>query len=399
MSQFRLHSLISLSLTSVCATLLLYSCSGAKSNADPEPKVAKKVESVPVVKKPEQPKFERPKDVKGIYVTAWVAGGTKKLGQLIDFVKKTELNSMVIDIRDDGEMYWDTNIPLAKAAGAERHAVRNAKPLMDKLRAAGIYPIARIACYRDHYVPKVMPDRAVQVAGGKVWKDRSGHTWLDPYNKKNWEYLAQTVDFAMDAGFPEIQLDYVRFPSEGKAGNQIFPAKSAYPDKKATPSDVITEFAKYVGDRVRKRNVAYGADIFGIISSTKTDQGIGQTLEEIAEPFDVICPMVYPSHFAKGEYGIKDPNSSPYAIVKKSLTDYKERVPKKTVRPWLQDFSLGVTYGPVQVAAQIKAARELGYNEYLLWNAGNKYSPMPPEKAKVASSSGASQTAGAKTEK
>ncbi len=318
-------------------------------------------------------RFPRPKLVRGIYVTAWAAGGKKRLNDMMAKTKGTEINSFVIDVRDDGEMYFKTGIPLAKEAKAETIAVVKPELLMSRLKAAGIYPIARIACFRDHFVPKHDPTRAVNFDTGGVWHDRSGHTWLDPYDKRNWDYIAKTVEYALDQGFPEIQLDYVRFPSEGKAGNQRFPNKAKYPDAKASPSDVIAEFCKTITTRVRARGAVCGADVFGIISSGTKDQGIGQTLEEIAAPFDVLCPMVYPSHFAKGEYKIPNPNAAPYAIIKKSLGDTKRRVPKTAVRPWLQDFSLGVRYGEREVRAQIKAAHELGIDEYLMWNAGTRY--------------------------
>lgn len=293
---------------------------------------------------------------------------------MLALLDRTELNSLVIDIRDDGQVYFPIDDPLVKKVHALEKgtgtAFKNPKPMMERLAKAGVYPIARIACFRDHYVPLIDASRAVQVPGGKVWKDRSGHTWLDPYDKRNWDYLAKTVDYAMDLGFPEIQLDYVRFPSEGKSSTQVFPNQAKYGDKKAHPDDVITAFSNWIGERVRKRGRAYSADVFGIISSGTVDQGIGQTLEKIAAPFDLLSPMVYPSHFAKGEYGIADPSASPYAIVRKSLADYKRRIPKTPIRPWLQDF---FHYTAKDVRAQIKAAEELGYKEFLLWNAGNRY--------------------------
>ena len=44
------------------------------------------------------------------------------------------------------------------------------------------------------------------------------------------------------------------------------------------------------------------------------------------------------------------------------------------VRPWLQDFTLGSpAYGVDQVKAQIKAVEDQGFNEWILWNAGVKY--------------------------
>jgi len=316
-------------------------------------------------------KWEKPASVKGIYMTAWTAGGTKKLEKLMSLLDKTELNSVVIDVRDSGEMYWKMGIPLADQSGATQVAVTNPEKLFRRLEKHKVWPIARVAIFRDNFVPKKFPDRAVRFADGRVWRDRAGNSWLDPYNKENWEYIAQTIDFAMDIGFPEIQLDYVRFPSEGKMSTMSFPARKKYPNPKATPAQVIADFCDYVGKRVHARGGVYTADIFGIISSSTTkDQGIGQSLELIVKPFDVVCPMVYPSHYAKGEYGIADPNASPYAIITKSLGDYKRRVPEAKVRPWLQDF---FGYGAKEVQAQIKAARDLGYDEYLMWNAQNNF--------------------------
>ncbi|MGV3617753.1 MAG: putative glycoside hydrolase [Fimbriimonas sp.] len=319
--------------------------------------------------------FVKPATVKGIYLTAWSAGGTKKMDKMFALLDATELNSVVIDVRDSGEMYWKTGIPLADSTGATQVAVVKPEPLFQRLKKHEVWPIARVAIFRDNFVPKKYPKRAVQRLDGSIWRDRSGNSWLDPYNKENWEYIAQTVDFALDTGFPEIQLDYVRFPSEGKMSSMNFPGRKSYDDPKAHPSKVIADFCKFIRERVKAKGGQYTADIFGIISSsTTTDQGIGQSLEAISEPFDVICPMVYPSHYANGEYGVANPNKQPYAIVKKSLADYKKRVPDAKVRPWLQDFSLfGVKYGAAEVKAQIKAARELGYDEYLLWNAGNRY--------------------------
>lgn len=321
-----------------------------------------------------KPTFKRPEFVRGIYLTAWSAGSSRKMAKVYKLLEDTELNAVVIDIRDTGEMYFPTNIKLSdEAEGKAYLAVTKPAKLIAELAAHKVWPIARVACFRDNLLPKKHPEMAVQVASGKVWKDRSGHSWLDPYNKANWQYIADTVDYAMSIGFPEIQLDYVRFPSEGKSNTQVFPSKATYSDPKAKPEDVIASFADFIRKRVKAQGDFISADIFGIISSTRKDQGIGQELEKLAAPFDVISPMVYPSHFHKGEYGIKDPNRSPAEIITKSLTDYKKRVPDKIVRPWLQDFSLGYHYGPAEVRAQITAANALGYKEWLLWNAGNRY--------------------------
>lgn len=347
----------------------------AKAVTAPAPALVKpttKAAATPTSAKKE-PSFTKPEHVRGIYLTAWSGGSKRKIDNTLAMFKRTGLNAMVIDIRDSGEVYVKTGIKLADESHATLNAIPHPKDLLFKLADAGVYPIARIACFRDNFVPKIHPDMAVQIAGGKPWKDRSGHMWLDPYNKKNWDYIGSIVDYALDLGFPEIQLDYVRFPSEGKSSSQIFPAKKSYGDGKALPEDVIAAFAAAMHQKVEARGRTISADIFGIISSTRTDQGIGQELEKVAAPFDLISPMVYPSHFHKGEYGIKDPNASPYEIVKRSLEDYRKRLPNKAIRPWLQDFSLGRKYGVEEVEAQIRAASEEGYNDFLLWNAGNRY--------------------------
>lgn len=328
-------------------------------------------------------KIDKPSPVRGIYLTAWSAGSKKKRAQVEELVANTTLNTVVIDLRDTGEMYAKMGIKLADESKATELAIRDPKAVVQEFIKKGIYPVARIACFRDNFVPKKHPERGVQLKGGKIWRDRSGHSWLDPYNKANWEYVGQVVDFALDCGFPEVQLDYVRFPSEGKSATQVFPSKGAYGDPKAKPEDVIAAFAEAMRAKAKARGATISADIFGIISSTKGDEGIGQSLEKVAAPFDLVSPMVYPSHFAKGEYGIKDPNASPYAIVLKSLKDYKKRIPNKPLRPWLQDFSLGRKYGEAEVKAQIKAVQDAGYSDFLLWNAGNRYTGSALKKPKA----------------
>ncbi|MCH8274722.1 MAG: putative glycoside hydrolase [Armatimonadetes bacterium] len=331
----------------------------------------------PAAERPPEPeppvRFPKPEHVRGIYLTAWSAGSKSRMDQVLGLLERTELNAVVIDVRDQGYVYWKTGIALADEAGATRVAVPRPEELMARLEEYGIYPIARISCFQDAFVPKKRPERAIQTEKGTPWKERNGSTWLDPYNRENWEYIGQVVDFALDMGFPEIQLDYVRFPSEGRISSAVFPARADYPESDAEKTEVIAAFAQFIKERMAGRNAVLSADLFGIISISDSDQGIGQQLETIAEPFDLICPMVYPSLYARGEYGFRNPATVPYEIVKRSLARFIERVPEKPIRPWIQDFSLRVKYGVDEVEAQIKAAKELGIEEYLLWNPRNRY--------------------------
>jgi len=370
----------------VAFSACLYSCSGgSKSTEDSSQKskipLKKAADPSSVATNPgaktadAKPSFHfvKPAHVKGLYWTAWTAGSTKARNKLLDVIDHTELNAVVVDIRDEGQVFLKTKIKLADESKGTINAIAKPYDLLAALEKHKVWPIARIACFRDSYVPKKFPELGIKFANGTTWRDKKRFSWLDPYNKKNWEYIGEVVDYALDLGFPEIQLDYVRFPSEGKASSQVFPAKKGYAKAGDNSADVIADFAKFIGEKVHKRNAVFSVDIFGIISSTKGDEGIGQQLEKVAEPFDVLSPMIYPSHFARGEYGIANPNASPYEIIKKSLNDYKKRLPKTTIRPWLQAFSLGVKYGAPQLKAQIKAARDVGYKSFLLWNASNKY--------------------------
>jgi hypothetical protein len=252
--------------------------------------------------------------------------------------------------------------------------------VLKTMKEHNIYPIARIVCFKDKYLPKKKPELGVQSSAGGLWKDRAGYTWLNPYDKRTWDY---NIDLAIDCakrGFKEIQWDYVRFPSDGHTSLCVFPKKTPAP-----PNQVVTQFLKYASERLEPYGVVISADLFGLTSLVKHDMGIGQVIQDMSKHVDYICPMIYPSHYAKGEYGMPNPDVQPYKTVRLSLADSLKRVKgtKCKVRPWLQDFSLYSHYGPAQVLAQRKAAKELGVTEFLLWNASCRYtaSALSPEKA------------------
>ncbi len=319
-----------------------------------------------------------PEGIRGIYVTGWSAG-TKRLDQLIALVDRTELNAMVIDVKDDGEVYYDMDLPLVKESKALNHAYKVA-PVMTKLSEHHIFPIARIACMRDNKLALAHPELAVHDANGNLWHDHTHHYWLNPYSKKVWDY---NVDIALDAlkhGFKDIQFDYVRFTSEDK--NLRYEGKPAG----AKREDQIAAFLKYAGEKIHAQGGWFSADVFGLTSRVKDDEGIGQKFEKVVQDVDYLSPMVYPSHYAYGEYGMKDPNKEPYKTITLSVGDAQKRLvanPKCKLRPWIQDFNLRhVKYGPEEVKAEIKGLHDLNIYEYLLWNAGNRYNESALRKGK-----------------
>lgn len=341
--------------------------------------------------------------IKGIYMSGWVAGSKSRLQNLVGIVDRTEINAMVIDVKDDGQITYPVDVPLAREVAATGKMKGSMKMcvhidrVLATLKAKKIFPIARIACFRDTPLAETHPEMAVHDASGHVWHDKKRHAWLNPYSKAAWDY---NVDIALDAikhGFKEIQFDYVRFPSEGALSNMKFPGKP----ENAKREDQIVAFMKYARDKIHAQGAWFAVDVFGLTSMVKDDEGIGQKFVKVIESVDYLCPMVYPSHYAKHEYKIPNPNAEPYKIVSLSVGDAKKRLNgSKTceLRPWLQDFTLGEPhYGPEQVKAQIKALNDLGIHEYLLWNPLNHYTEAALAKADSQSGTDATPKAAQRT--
>ncbi len=326
-------------------------------------------------------------DVKGIYMTGNTLGWKKRFHELVDLVDRTELNAVIIDIKDDfGELTYESNIPMVKEVEADK-TVKDKDFIgsMKLLANKDIYPIARIVSFKDRTAASKRPDLAVKSKEGTVWRDNKGDAWLNPYNRDSWEYLVSIAEEAALNGFKEIQFDYVRFPTDGKR-DLIDYGK----DTGVSMQDTIANFLKFARERLAPYGVYVSADIFGLVTTVEDDMKLGQHLETLATAVDILCPMVYPSHYALGSYGVKYPDAEPYKIVNTSMARAKERIDnidtsekKAILRPWLQDFSApwlkksyGVNYTQYsgeQIRAQKKATYDADLSQWILWNAGNKY--------------------------
>lgn len=309
--------------------------------------------------------------VKGIYISSWIAGSPELFARQVDLVDRTEINAMVIDVKDaTGYITYDSGVALADELGLEEHRIKDIGALMDTLREHDIVPIARIVCFNDPKLSSARPEWGVQHKDGGLWKDDKKASYTNPYNREVWEYLIQLAEDAADRGFREIQWDYVRFPSDGKISDAVYPGRSG------SKEDAIAAFLAYSRERLEKRGVWVSADVFGLTVHVKDDLGIGQRIEKVARNVDIVSPMIYPSHYYPGAYNIKNPNGQPYEVIKNAMADSGRRLSGTgaIVRPWLQDFSLGdVTYGVDEVRAQIQAVEEQGYDEWILWDPSVKY--------------------------
>jgi hypothetical protein len=321
------------------------------------------------------PRVAKPAAVRGLYLNAWAAGSSQRLDRLIEIARTTEINAFVIDVKEGGEVSYRSRVPLVRAIGADREYIGDVRGMLRKLRANGIYPIARIVVFKDGVLAKARPDWAVHHQNGGDWIDNDGYRWVDSYNGNVWEYNIAIAREALELGFSEVQWDYVRFPDVPSAlmRTALWPAQEG-----RSKADGIRDFLLHSRERLSSYNVPITADVFGLTTSVRTDMGIGQLWEKMSDATDVLLPMVYPSHYARGSYGIAQPNAQPYEIIRTALEYGVKRsaaIPNAaTIRPWLQDFTLGQPrYGPAHVRAQIDAVYDAGLEEWVLWHPGSSY--------------------------
>jgi len=326
------------------------------------------------------PQKDAPK-VKGIYVTAHVAGG-KKFDSLVDLLDKTELNSMVIDVKDDyGNIAFDTGNAELTALGTTKNLIPDMPKVMRTLQEHNIYPIGRIVVFKDSVLAVKKPEFSFVNPDGTVWKNGRGESFVNPYLKEIWDYNINVAKEAAKVGFKEIQFDYVRF-AEG-FGNKA--DKLKYAKDERTRVQAVSEFVKYAREQLEPLGVRVSVDIFGYTASAGVDTGIGQDFEKISANVDVISPMIYPSHYSTGWFGAKVPDAAPYVTIngaskdtEKAMTKLTTKQLKPVVRPWIQDFTATwipghIKYGKHEVEEQIRALKDNGVEEFLLWNAGNTY--------------------------
>ena len=341
-------------------------------------------------KAPPEPVFvpsyvETPKQVKGIYMTSWTAGTPSLRNGLVSLIDTTELNTVVIDIKDyTGKIVFPVTNPELKAFGSEEVRIRDLKDFIESLHKKGIYVIARIAVFQDAYFVTHRPDLAVKnKAGTAVWKDRKGIAWIDAGAREYWDYIILLSRESREIGFDEINFDYIRFPSDGDMKNISYPFASTTPKQ-----DTLRDFFAYTHDHLATstdpKRMKISADLFGMVTTAQDDMGIGQVLEKALPYFDYIMPMVYPSHYPKTFQGFNNPAEHPYDVVHFAMAQGVRRAEAASstplkLRPWLQDFDLAADYGPAEVRAQIKATYDVGLTSWILWSASNKYTKAAME--------------------
>ncbi len=326
---------------------------------------------------PPPPVGQPPAVVHGLYLNGWVFSSSR-FADLLRLADSTEINTFVIDVKDDsGFLTYRSSVPTAVEIGAnDRVRSSDTRRRLAELQARGIHAVARIVVAKDPLLARRKPDWAIHDTRGGLWRDRQGSAWVDAYRDSVWIYAADLATEAVILGFAEIQFDYLRFPDEPRwlLDRAVFPGKRPSESQRAA----VRRNVALMRERTAELGVPFTLDLFGLTTSADGDLGIGQAWEDLAPLADVVLPMVYPSHYRRGAYGIEHPNAAPYTTVRRALEDGLRKnarlssAPK--IRPYLQAFSIfRVRYTPNEIRAQIRATEELGLTDWVLWNARGVY--------------------------
>ena len=330
--------------------------------------VARRTENTTTARVPGNPYL--PKEIRGIHVTMGLASLPGKLAQYIS-LKDEGLNTIALDIKDENGTvaFSSPEVPLASAIGATKNYYKPAE-VADQVHADDIYLIGRIAVFEDPVLSARRPDLAIQRSDGSLWLDYGGLGWTNAYDKRVWSYNVSIAKVAAKAGFDEIQFDYTRFPSDGPVSSAVWPGKRNEPE-----SVTINHFLTYATKQLKPFGVRVSIDVFGLAATNKV--GIGQLPRTMARIVDAIYPMVYPSHFGSGQYGLRDPQAVPGTTVGYALGDFAKQMhgKKADLVAWLQDFSMGRPFTLQDVQDEVLAVRRIGGRGFLLWNAEGKYTP------------------------
>lgn len=305
-----------------------------------------------------------PVEIRGVHVTGALASLPGKFREYVGY-KRYGLNTIELDVKDEGGEigFAPADVPLARTVGATR-PFYNPKALVALAHRNGVYMIGRVVCFQDPKLAQGRPDLAIQRADGSVWTTKAGLGWVNPYDRRVWDYCASVAEAAAEAGFDQIMFDYVRFPSDGDVSSAVYPGKTSVPRGR-----VIADFVGYAKQRLEPHGTRVSTALFGL--SASRDLGIGQVPRFISKHVDSVSPMSYPVLYGDGELGLASPAAQPGETVFRTLTDFRRQVrgSRAQLVPWVQDWN----YAPQQVIAQIAAARLQGAKGYLLWNASGIY--------------------------
>ena len=311
--------------------------------------------------------IEKPKFIRGIHIMPWCINSNKFLEKYKFLAENTEINTFVITIKEiNSDVYIDASFK-SKQIGAYKKTF-NIKKFIDYLHKNNIFVVARISTFLDPKFSDNYKEASIKTLEGEVWRDYKGNSWCDPESKEVWEYNFSIVDKCIEIGFDEIQFDYIRYPSDGDLKNFL------YYDNPIRKEDNVLAFVKELHNRYSTK-INIGIDVFGLSITSKDGLGIGQNVKKLISYVDRVYPMIYPSHYARGTYGIKSPNRDIYKLIDKSMIISKKRLGEnfKKIVPYIQAFDLYRKYTKYDILDEVQALYDNDVGEWILWHPVGKY--------------------------
>jgi len=315
-------------------------------------------------------------EVRGIYLPGPACGSSSVFTRVDNFIAAGG-NTVVFDAKDiDGGVYYRSAHPLASWGPNRSGPVIPSLPdMVDRFERRGLHVVARLALFLDGELGRSHPHLALADAEGAPWTER-GCVWMDPGQDDVRAYnLGLARELAL-AGVDEIQFDYVRYPTNGwrrdwTADDMDLMAVAA--ERRA----VITGFLEAARDSLADLDVLISADLYGIMAWDRMEDLAltGQHVPTIATLVDVICPMIYPSHFGPGFEGRARPGDDPeYFIGEGTRRFVAQAAGQAEIRPWLQAFPYRVSdYSGDYIARQVTTSRDVGGAGWCLWNPACRY--------------------------
>jgi hypothetical protein len=324
--------------------------------------------------------------IRALYVNRWASHSTRKMAKLIAIADSTEINGMVVDMKDEfGLNYRSSNSTFMKNAGSAGR-IPNVRAFVDTLKAHDIVPIARMVVFKDSVTARVHPEWTIRQEDGSVWHDKKGIAWVNPYHRELWAYNIGVAEELVKLGFEEIQFDYIRFPEPYPSlPKQVFPGANG-----VSKPQLLADYLTDAKTRLNALGARSTADIFGLVTTVTGALEVGQEWERISPHVDVVLPMVYPSLYPHGSMGFPNPNAEPYQIIVRAISRARQRDAKlgitasEHIRPWIQAYTLGKPpYGPEQLSAEKRAVYDAGYDGWVMWNAGSNFDDFVPALART----------------
>ena len=306
----------------------------------------------------------KPEKLTGVYFPSGCLYGRSFQG-IVHYMEAAGLNLAVLHAKDPlGRLFWKSqnNTAIHMNASAPNAHLENAVSL---LKQKGIWTAAKLDVFQDSLLVSHFPEMGVKDSEtGELWADHKGLHWANPYDTRVWDYTIALCLELLKKGIDEIQFDYVRFPSDGDLSTIAYPIVL----DGITKEECIGKFLAFAHSKLKPTGVTISVDLFGMTAWKTEDFGIGQVLEQVAPHADVICPMLYPSHFPENFLDLKNPSQYPYLIMKSSLEEIKKRT-DRDIRPWIQGF----WYTSEEVDAQFQGISECDIHNWTVWNPSGRY--------------------------